>query len=483
MFRSIRWKVALGLALPVLAALIGFSVADYYRRNALLTTMAENSAIQMGEMASGGLRHAMMLNDKEMLRQTLVDIGNQKNILRVAIFDEDAYLKITDQPDGFRPAPTLRSPGCVECHTPEGILDRHSITIVLPDSEEPILRSSIPIYNEPACHQCHDPLKKTLGVIITDYSLSGFTNQINKDMWIDVAASAGIALTFTLILYFAAHFLIVKRVERLRLPLRRYALGDLSVRIPVNTANDEIDDLISAFNHMAETLEGEAQLKELASSARYQAVMEERHRLARELHDSTAQILGYVRNKATAVRMLIEQKKIPGAITELRQLDEAAGNVFADLRQAILDLKTDIGEGRNIGSVLTEYVLSFERYSDIPTEVINEGARDIHVPPGSDLQLLRIVQEALSNVRKHARATRATVTLQVNDQNLLILTIRDNGIGFDPLDDFADHKPHFGLETMSERAAAIGASFEIISKTGQGTQVVVKLPLMVEGES
>ncbi|MBI5962490.1 MAG: sensor histidine kinase [Chloroflexi bacterium] len=485
MFRSIRWKVALGLALPVLAALIGFSVADYYRRNALLTVMAENSAIQMGEMASGSLRHAMMLNDREMLQQTLIDIGKQKNILRVAIFDENAHLKITDQPADFLPIPTLRSPGCVECHTPSGILDQHSITISLPnsDSDEPMLRSSIQIYNEPACHQCHDPLQSILGVIITDYSLSGFTAQINKDMWIDVAASAGIALTFTLILYFAAHFLIVKRVERLRLPLRRYALGDLSVRIPVNTANDEIDDLINAFNHMADTLEEETQLKELASSARYQAVMEERHRLARELHDSTAQILGYVRNKATAVRMLIEQKKIPDAITELRQLDEAAGNVFADLRQAILDLKTDIGEGRNIGSVLTEYVLSFERYSDIPTEVVNEGAYDIQVPPGSDLQLLRIVQEALSNVRKHSRAMRATVTLQVNDQNMLILIVRDNGTGFDPSDDFAERKPHFGLEIMSERASAIGASFEVISKVGQGTQVVVKLPLKVEGES
>jgi signal transduction histidine kinase len=483
MFRSIRWKVALGLAIPVLAALIGFSIADYYRRNALLTIMAENSAIQMGEMARGSLLHAMLLNDKEMLQQAIIGIGTQNNILRVAIFDADSRLKVTNQPADFSPAPTLRSTGCVECHTPEGVSHQHSITLIQPDSGEPMLRSSTPIYNEPACYQCHDPENKLLGVIITDFALSGFTNQINKDMWIDVLASTGIALLFTLMLYIAAHFLIVKRVEMLRGPLRRYELGNLSVRIPVNNANDEIDDLINAFNHMADSLEGEVQLKELASNARYQAVMEERHRLARELHDSTAQILGYVRNKATAVRLLIEQEKIPDAITELRQLDEAAANVFADLRQAILDLKTDVGENRDIASVLTEYALSFERYSDVPTEVINEAAGKIQVPPGSDLQLLRIVQEALSNVRKHSAATRATVTLQVSEQNKLIITIRDNGIGFDPSDDFAEHKPHFGLETMSERAGAIGASFKVISKAGQGTQVVVELPLMVEGES
>jgi signal transduction histidine kinase len=483
MFRSIRWKIALGIALPVLAALIGFSIADYYRRNALLSTMAETSAIQMGEMVRGGLLHAMLLNDREMLRQAVAGIGSQENVLRVAIFDAEANLKITNRPEDFSPPPGLQSAGCAECHTPDGILHQHSIMLSRMEGGAPILRSSIPVYNESACHQCHDPSEEVLGVIITDYSLTGFTDQINKDMWIDVAASAIIALLFTLLLYIAAHFLLVKRVEMLRLPLRKYALGDLSVRIPVNTANDEIDDLINAFNQMANTLEGETQLKELANSARYQAVIEERHRLARELHDGTAQILGYVRNKATAVRMLIEQEKLPDAVTELRQLDEAAGNVFADLRQAILDLKTDIGEGQNIASALTEYVLNFERYSDIPTKVVNTARGEIRVTPGSDLQLLRIVQEALSNVRKHAGATQATVTLQVNDQDMLVVIIHDNGVGFDPLDDFAGRKPHFGLETMNERAAAIGASFQIVSKPGLGTQVIVKLPLMVEGES
>lgn len=477
MLRSIRWKIALGLALPVLAALIGFSVADYYRRNILLTNMAESSAVQMGEMTRGSLRHAMLWNDQEMLKNALMDIGHQGNILRVAIFDQDAGLKMSDHPVDFTPSPTRQSPGCVECHQSGETLQKHSMVLNPLNSNSLMLRSCTPVYNEPACFQCHDPLQKILGVIITDYSLTNLTNQIKNDMWIDVIASTLIGLIFTLTLYIAAHFLIVKRVEMLRAPLSRYTHGDLSVRIPLNAINDEIDDLTLAFNKMADALEGETQLKELASNARYQAVKEERHRLARELHDSTAQILGYVRNKATAVRLLIEQKKLSDAIAELRQLDEAAANVFADLRQAILDLKTDIGEDQDIASVLTEYVLSFERYSDIPTQVINEGAGEIQVPPGSDLQLLRIVQEALSNVRKHAGATRATVTLQVDEHKTLIIAIRDNGIGFDPTDDFAERKPHFGLATMSERASAIGASFEVISKNGQGTQIIVKLPL------
>ena len=483
MLRSIRWKVALGLALPVLAALIGFSIADYYRRNILLTAMAENSAIQMGEIVRGGLRHAMLSNDTVMLKNSLIDIGSQEHILNVAIFDTNASLKLTNHLADFNPLPTLQSPGCVECHQPTGTLQQYSMVITLPNSDNPLLRSNILIPNEPDCHECHDPSQKILGVIITDYSLSSLTTQITKDMWIDVAASALIALVFTLTLYIAAHFLIVKRVEMLRLPLGQYALGDLSARIPLNTINDEIDDLINAFNQTAGALEGEMRLKQHANDVRYQAVKEERQRLARELHDSTAQVLGYVRNKATAVRLLIEQKKLSDAVMELRQLDEAAGSVFADLRQAILDLKTDIRAGKKIDSVLTEYVLNFERYSDIPTEVINEGAGEIKIQPGYDLQLLRIVQETLANVRKHAGATRATVTLQVEESKTLVITIRDNGVGFDPAEALAEGKPHFGLEIMSERAKGIGASFEVNSKVGQGTQVTVKLPLTAVGES
>ena len=483
MFRSIRWKVALGLALPILISFWGYSILHYYREKAILLKNIELSAVQLGELARGGLRHGMLNNDRDMLQSALVDIGNQQNILHVAIFDASAQLKMTDQPADFNPAPTLSSPGCVECHQPTGIVQRHSIILNTSNFKEPMLRSSILVSNEPACYQCHDPSQKELGVIITDYSLVGLTDQVYGDLWTDLVFSFILTMVFTIIFYGIAHFLIVKRVEMLRLPLERYALGDLSARIPLGARNDEIDDLINAFNKTAESLEEELRLKELMNNARYKAVMEERHRLARELHDSTAQILGYVRNKATAVRMLIEQTKLPDAITELRQLDEAAGKVFADLRQAILDLKTDIGEGQDIGLILTEYVINFERYSDIPTEVINESIDRIQVPDGSDLQLLRIVQEALANVRKHAGATRATVMLQVNQQKTLIVTIRDNGVGFDPAENLSDRKPHFGLETMSERASAIGASFEIISEKGQGTKVIVRLPLAFQGES
>lgn len=484
MLRSIRWKIALGLTLPVLVALIGFSVADYYRRNVLLTEIAETSASHMGETVRGGLKHAMLQNDSAMLESSMSDFVSQEHILNIAILDADGRVKYSSNRSYFETMPTESSPGCVECHRPTGVIQKTSMMLDLPGVSEPFLRSNTIIENEPECFTCHDPSQKMLGVIITDFSLQSSKDQIKKDMWSDVLVSTFIAIIFILTLYVAAHFLIVKRVEKLKLPLTQYARGDLSARIPLNLplVRDEIDDLINAFNQTAGALETELQSKEQASDVRYLAVKEERQRLARELHDSTAQVLAYVRNKVTAARLLIEQNKLSNAVQELRQLDEAAGNVFADLRQAILDLKTDIREDQTIDSVLTEYALNFERYSDIPTQVINKDAGEIKVPSGYDLQLLRIVQEALANIRKHSGGTKATVILEVDNDHSLVITVSDNGLGFDPTAHSAEARPHFGLEIMNERARSIGASFDVVSHTGQGTQIIVKLPRIRQGE-
>ncbi len=484
MFRSLRWKVALGLALPIFVSFLGYSILHYYREKTVLLENIERSAGEFGELVRGGLRHAMINNDREVLQNALVDIGNQQNILRIAIFNGNAQLKMTAQPDDFQPGITLTSPGCVECHQPDGVVQKNSIILDTVDFKGTILRSSTPIFNEQACHQCHAPSEKILGVIIIDYSLVGSTTHVYSDMLIDLVYSSIFTLLFTILLYLIANNLIVKRVELLRAPLEQYALGDLSVRIPLNASHDEIDDLIMTFNSTAEKLEEELKIKEMMTDARYGVVLDERHRLASELHSSTAQILGYVRNKAFAVRLLIEQNKLTDAVTELRQLDEAAGVVFADLRQSILDLKTNIKKGQDIGLILTEYIINFERYSEVPTEVIISGDMDrIQLPAGSDVHILRIVQEALANVRKHAGATRAVVTLQVHEQKILTVTIHDNGTGFDPAEDSSDRKPHYGLDSMRERADAIGASFEVHSEKGLGTQVIVRLPLAGKGES
>ena len=105
-----------------------------------------------------------------------------------------------------------------------------------------------------------------------------------------------------------------------------------------------------------------------------------------------------------------------------------------------------------------------------------EGLDGLDLSPAVEIQLVRIVQEALSNVRKHASAASATVRI-MTEGGALALEVIDDGQGFDPLSSEPSGWPRFGLQTMRERAQAIGGSFELDSRPGEGTRVTVRLPL------
>jgi signal transduction histidine kinase len=110
---------------------------------------------------------------------------------------------------------------------------------------------------------------------------------------------------------------------------------------------------------------------------------------------------------------------------------------------------------------------------DFTTEPANATIR---LTPNAEVQLLRIIQEALTNVRKHAGATSAEVSLRV-DNGWVEAMILDNGVGFEP-DELAPRAaPRFGLSTMHERAESIGGSLNIVSNPGKGTQVIARVPL------
>jgi len=115
------------------------------------------------------------------------------------------------------------------------------------------------------------------------------------------------------------------------------------------------------------------------------------------------------------------------------------------------------------------------RLGSLPVELIlTPQVESLSLPADIDLQLLRITQESLTNVRKHASASNADVSLQIDD-GILKLTISDDGKGFSPDDVLANHQPHFGLSTMRERAEAIGAEFRLDSELETGTCVAVWL--------
>jgi signal transduction histidine kinase len=177
------------------------------------------------------------------------------------------------------------------------------------------------------------------------------------------------------------------------------------------------------------------------------------------------------------VRFLLKKRQIESAEAQLQQLEDAARGLFVDVREAIVGLRMTGQTEHRLAEMLTEYARRFSQLSDLPVEVVLcTRLTHLSLPVETELQLLRIVQEALANTRKHARASQASICVQ-NGGHHLILTIRDNGQGFNPEQMPHNHRPHFGLSTMRERAEAIGADFQIESQMGQGTQVSVRLPL------
>ena len=207
------------------------------------------------------------------------------------------------------------------------------------------------------------------------------------------------------------------------------------------------------------------------------AITEERERIAREMHDSLAQVLGYVNTKAQAAQTLLARDQPDRAAAQLGELAETARAAYADVREGILGLRTSLGAERDLQAALRAYLEQWQGQSGVAATLVVEPAAlfAARLSPLAEVQLLRIIQEALANVRKHAGATEVRVCLRAREE-AIEATIADNGAGFAPAALAPAAFPRFGLATMRERAEAVGGSFAITAAPGAGTCITVRIP-------
>ena len=473
--RNLRARVALGIGLPVLLALALLSLVHYWRERHLLEEQARLTAAQFGQVIKGSLWHSMLINDANMVAASLRHIRERETIERAQIVNLEGQVLADSASGEAGQIQHVVEPGCMECHRRAPAARP---TAVVLSTATGTLRVAVPLDNEPECSVCHTASEVHLGILLVDVPLRILWPHVLQNLQIDLAISAAITLLMTTALYWLVHRLVVRRVETFRRPLAAYAQGSFGARLPISASPDEIGELALAFNRMADELEHHARVEQEQSAVRQRAIVEERERIARELHDGLAQVLGYVNTKATAVRFLLKKQQTEAAEKQLVQLEEAARGLFVDVREAILGLKMTSTSDLRLPALLDEYVRHFSLLCDLPVEVeIAPGLAQLCLSTETELQLLRIVQEALSNVRKHASASTAWVCLH-NGGPQLELTVRDDGQGFDPASAQlagAGGRPHFGLGTMRERAEAIGAEFNLWSQPGAGTQISVRL--------
>jgi signal transduction histidine kinase len=204
------------------------------------------------------------------------------------------------------------------------------------------------------------------------------------------------------------------------------------------------------------------------------ATARERLRIAHEMHDGIAQVLGYVNTKVQAAKQYFRVGKTEEGNQQLEQLAISARQAYSDVRESIVGLRTLPGRDRSLAEVLAEFLQHWKDQSGIEAELTIDPALRLEV--SVELQIVRIIQESLTNVRKHARATTARVNVDRDDDELVV-SIQDDGAGFNPEATARGEFPKFGLTTMHERAASIRGSLDIDSAPGQGTTVRFTMPL------
>jgi len=204
------------------------------------------------------------------------------------------------------------------------------------------------------------------------------------------------------------------------------------------------------------------------------AVAQERLRISHEMHDGLAQVLGYVNTKVQAAEAYLKRGRNEEATEQLRELAGSAREAYTDVREGIVGLRTLPDSNQGVAEALRGYLEQWKEQTGIAAELIVDG--DVRVAPSAELQLVRIIQESLTNVRKHAKASRVTVSL-VRRPGRIIASVLDDGLGFDPSAQTRAGFPRFGLTTIRERAASIGGTVAIESSKGTGTTVRVELPV------
>jgi two-component system nitrate/nitrite sensor histidine kinase NarX len=205
------------------------------------------------------------------------------------------------------------------------------------------------------------------------------------------------------------------------------------------------------------------------------AILAERERIAREMHDSLAQVLGVVHLRLRALGTNTELLAAPNVISSLSDLADLAEEAYRDVREAILGLRESSHAERGLFDSLRAYLEKYGQQSGISATLETTFEEEPRLPPRAEVQVIRVIQEALTNIRKHAMASRAVVRV-VCEEGAVSFRIEDDGRGFDLAGTLLDRDSRFGLQTMRERMELIGGTLTIDSAPGRGTRLVARVP-------
>ncbi|WP_232697777.1 HAMP domain-containing sensor histidine kinase [Brevibacillus daliensis] len=325
------------------------------------------------------------------------------------------------------------------------------------------------------------PRNQTINHWFSTYLDIHFTGDIDWSLFFfQVILGVVVASVVGLVSGYVAGNFIKKRIYNLNEAAMNLERGLLSYRAP-DLGSDELGELAFQFNRLAAKWEGQvASLQrlsthnaELHDQVKIAAVTEERQRLARELHDAVSQQLFAIAMTTAAIKRLIE-KNPDRAAQQIELVEEMAAGAQAEMRALLLHLRPATLQNKSLAEAVADLLQELKMKNTIAIHW--EINMLTNLPSGMEDQLFRILQEALSNSLRHSRANSITVKL-FTLHGQARLRIADDGVGFDPE---GEKMTSYGLMTMKERVNDIGGTMEIYSSPGNGTQIEIRVPLLMD---
>ncbi len=453
---SLRFKIVvaitglilvLGLAgtLHARYTLSGFSEDEMEKRALALSLDIESHASEM-----------LLTNDVYGLYSRINEVVlNNDDVRYVIVFDAEGNVRASTFPQGL----------------PLGLREANSLA-----AGQEYSLASVSTSDGPVLDAAYPVLDGEVGTIRLGLSQQRLEEQVGALTFNLLALTGAVLLASLLVGYLLATFL-TRPLSRLAEAARAVGRGELSQRVDISDQS-EVGQVAVAFNAMTETLQEKEEERRQLMARVMAAHEEERKRIARELHDDAGQAL---------TSLLLGLKHIEDSSTDSSNIAKAAelrsltAHTLDLMRDMAMELRPSTLDHLGLVAALERYVAEYGRKHSLEADFDAGGLDGARLESQAETALYRIVQEALTNVVRHARARGVSVLLERRGSQA-ILVVEDDGVGFDVEAVRRLRAPAgvLGILGMEERALLVGGSLTIESQPGSGTAIFVEVPL--EGE-
>ena len=263
-----------------------------------------------------------------------------------------------------------------------------------------------------------------------------------------------------------------EQVGMIAVPLqyRDRTLGVYNLFVDQNMISDvsEINELLTSIGrHLGMAIDK----ARLDTESNRLSIIEERTRFAHELHDSLAQTMASLRFQVRVLDESLRKGEEPAVWSELEQIENNLDIAYAEVRELITHFRAPIDK-RGLVPAVEHLVSRFRNQTDIPIFLQQEWNM-VQLPANIEVEVIRIIQESLNNIKKHSQAHTVRVILRSEPQGDCHILIEDDGVGIDATLDNDSEEDHYGLNIMSERAKKINADLKIESEPGEGTLITL----------